>query len=261
MNAGGYALFSYRLGSGQDATLMGTTVHCGRSELERALTDALYPYGLEIPDGNLIVDQQRAGLSILSSLALSADASILVYRRYPTQPGLGELLDMVDHMIEAPYDSSFEDRALCDQFEEFLVGNMAFAERARFRFLDASQVEIHGRVRFQSALARGPPREEQEYLVEADNASLRAVSEVLRNHRYRWSCENRVSSPEDPYSVQVDAFLRTLGIQPSRSSDRYDKVYSNLRRTAAALLRVATDDLQIPYSAASSARSRKRRTG
>lgn len=209
-------------------------VNCGRSRLEKAVSENLYEIGLQFPNGNLIFDRYKREISISRSLTMEENgSSILYFRQYPLQKGIEEIMGAIDRYFRknpALKGEFWDEDFLSGQFERYLINNTLFNEKVVYKPDSDSKAEIRSNVNFFLAPEHVLPREQQEYSINLNENFIEEINRVYRrNYGKDLSSGRRNVLICKSGALTPKKFLQIVGIQPSRSKCKSAQIYKNIK--------------------------------
>jgi hypothetical protein len=238
----GYADFSYSCRIGRSSSKRTTEVACGTSYIELLLDEGLDARGLELPHGNLTIDNEKGEISIHRSLALPEEGLSVAYSRiYPSQYGFDKMMRLTRRRLKKGhiYQPSETFITLSNLFHDYLVRNLGFTEKVVFSYGTSSESWVQGRTRFVPSSDGAVPEEHAEYSVGLSDRFIEEISELGEENNGRSLSirrRNILARKEEP--LGIDTFLRAVDIYPARSKDENVKSYKNLRKCSAFLMRI-----------------------
>ena len=240
----GYTNFSYYHRSNGLASPRTAEIACGTGDLELLLEEGLHRRGLELPDGNLTIDRENREIEIRRDLTLSENSPSVHYSRsYPLYGGLGQMMEIVDRMLEDCHlDRVGSSLQLSRVFERYLINNSAFSESVVLSKDRCSKVGVQGTVRF-TRREFGAAEEHAEYSICSNAPFLGEISKAYRNNtgnNLSIRRQNILARKDKP--LKIDTFLRVIDINPASSKYGSRKVYRNLRKCSSFLANVTFED-------------------
>jgi hypothetical protein len=211
-----------------------------------ALEEELGTRGLELLDGNLTINKEKGEINMHRSLALPEKGLSVAYDRiYPSQYGFDEMMRRMGRRLKKAHMYRPDERftTLSDLFEDYLIGNLGFTEKATFSRDTSAEAWMRGRVKFALSLSDGIAKEHAEYSVGLSDAFIEEICQASQKRNGRSLSTRRrniLARKEEP--LGIDTFLHVVGIRPATSKDEYIKAHKNFRKCGSFLVSVAFKD-------------------